>query len=258
MDYPYNNIFDSHAHYESKRFDPDRAKLLNELPGRGVRYVLNAASDFESAEAGIKLAEEYGYIYASAGFHPHETKKATPGFTAKLAELLRRPKVQAVGEIGLDYHYDFSPQEVQRRVFEEQLALAVELDLPVIVHDREAHYDTLALLKKYKPAGVVHCYSGSAEMARELLSIGFYIGFTGVVTFKNARKVLEAARAVPIDRLLIETDCPYMAPEPQRGRRCDSGLLGYTAQALAREKGIDTQALIDRTCQNAMELYRII
>jgi len=257
MDYPYGGIFDSHAHYESKRFDPDRAELLAALPERGVRYVLNAASDFESANVGIKLAQKYDYIYASAGFHPHEAKNAPPGFTAKLAELLHCPKVQAVGEIGLDYHYDFSPREVQLRVFEEQLALAVELDLPVIVHNREAHADTLALLRKYRPSGVVHCYSGSAEMAKQLLDLGLYIGFTGVVTFKNARKVLEAARAVPADRLLIETDCPYMAPEPQRGRRCDSSLLGYTAQALAREKDMDTQALIDRTCQNSIDVYRI-
>ena len=257
MDYTYQNIFDSHAHYESKRFDPDRDQLLAQLPERGVRYILNAASDLESAAAGIKLAGKYDYIYASAGFHPHEAKNAAPGFAAGLAELLGSPKVQAVGECGLDYHYDFSPREVQRRVFEEQLALAKELDMPVIVHDREAHADTLALLKKYRPAGVVHCYSGSVEMARELLRLGLYIGFTGVVTFKNARKVLEVARAVPIDRLLIETDCPYMAPEPQRGRRCDSGLLGYTAQALAREKEMDTQTLIDRTCQNALEVYRI-
>ena len=258
MEYPYHNIFDSHAHYESRRFAPDRDRLLAELPQRGVRYVLNAASDFESANAGIKLAAKYDFIYASAGFHPHEAKKALPGFATRLAQLLQQPKVQAVGEIGLDYHYDFSPREVQLRVFEEQLALAKELNLPVIVHDREAHADTLALLKKYRPAGVVHCYSGSAEMAKQLLRFGFYIGFTGVVTFKNARKVLDAARAVPIDRLLIETDCPYMAPEPQRGRRCDSGLLGYTAQALAREKDMDTQELIDRTCQNALEVYRII
>ena len=257
MDYPYTGIFDSHAHYESKRFDPDRAELLAALPERGVRYVLNAASDFESANVGIKLAQKYDYIYASAGFHPHEAKNAPPGFTAKLTELLHCPKVQAVGEIGLDYHYDFSPREVQLRVFEEQLALAVELDLPVIVHNREAHADTLALLRKYRPSGVVHCNSGSAEMAKQLLDLGLYIGFTGVVTFKNARKVLEAARAVPADRLLIETDCPYMAPEPQRGRRCDSSLLGYTAQALAREKDMDTQALIDRTCQNAIDVYRI-
>jgi len=257
MNPTYRNIFDSHAHYDSKRFDSDRDQLLAELPSCGVRCIMNAACDFGSAEAGIKLARKYDYIYTSAGFHPHEAKSAPHGFTSRLAELLRQPKVRAVGECGLDYHYDFSPREVQRRVFEEQLALAKELGLPVIIHDREAHADTLALLKKYRPAGVVHCYSGSAEMGKELLRLGLYIGFTGVVTFNNARKVLEAARAVPIDRLLIETDCPYMAPEPRRGRRCDSGLLGYTAEALAREKGLGTQTLIDRTCQNAIDLYHI-
>ena len=253
----YTNIFDSHAHYDQSRFASDRHKLLSELPGRGVRYVMNAGCDLKSSQAGIELAQRYDYIYASAGFHPHEAKDAQPGYIDKLAQLLSHPKVLALGEIGLDYHYDHSPREVQRRVFEEQLMLAADLDLPVIIHDRQAHADVFELLQKYRPDGVVHCYSGSAEMARQLVSLGLYIGFTGVVTFAGARKTLEAVRAVPADRLLIETDCPYMAPEPHRGKRCDSAMLGYTAQAIAREKGMSAQALIDRTTENATQLYRI-
>ena len=257
MEPTYQNIFDSHAHYDAQQFGKDRTELLTSLPAQGVKYILNAASDIKSAKASINMAEAYPYIYAAAGVHPHEAKDAPKDLTQKLTELLSHPKVKALGEIGLDYHYNFSPKEIQQRVFEEQLTLARELDLPVIVHDREAHRDTLVLLKKYKPAGVVHCYSGSAEMAQELVKLGLYIGFTGVVTFKNAKKVLEAVGAVPLERLLIETDCPYMAPEPMRGRRCDSSLLPYTAAAIAREKGLDTQALIDQTTQNALELYRI-
>ena len=257
MDYPYHNIFDSHAHYESGRFNADRDEVLSRLPRQGVRYVLNAASDLDSALAGIALSQKYDFVYASAGIHPHEAKSAPKNFVERLRELLQAPKVQALGEIGLDYHYDFSPRPVQLEVFERQLALAKEMDLPAIVHDREAHRDVYDMLKKYRLPGVVHCYSGSAQMAKDLVKLGMYIGFTGVVTFKNARKVLEAVRAVPVERMLIETDCPYMAPEPLRGRRCDSSLLRYTAEALAREKGMPVQEFIDQTTENALRLYRM-
>jgi len=257
MEYPYRNIFDSHAHYEARQFNADRDEVLARLPGQGVRYLLNAASDIETALTGIALSEKYEFVYCSAGFHPHEAKKAREGYIERLRELLQKPKVQAVGEIGLDYHYDFSPRQVQLRVFEQQLALAKEMDMPVIVHDRQAHQPVFELLKKYQPSGVVHCYSGSAEMAKALVKLGMYIGFTGVVTFKNASKVLEAARAVPAEKTLIETDCPYMAPEPHRGRRCDSGLLRYTAETLALQKGMRPQEFIDCTAQNAIDLYRI-
>jgi TatD DNase family protein len=171
--------------------------------------------------------------------------------------MLSRRKVQALGEIGLDYHYDFSPRETQLAVFERQLELALELDMPVIIHDREAHADTLRLLKKHRPRGVVHCYSGSAELARELLKLGLYIGFTGVITFANARKTVDAARAVPLERLLIETDCPYMAPVPFRGKRCDSTMVGKTCEALAAIKGVSTEELAAKTEENARKLYNI-
>lgn len=252
-----HNIFDSHAHYDDKRFDADRHEVLSALPAEGVRYVMNAASDLASAAVGIGLAERYDFIYASAGVHPHEAAEAPADLAQQLAVLARHEKVKAIGEIGLDYHYDFSPRDVQLRMFEQQLQSALELDLPVIVHDREAHADTLRLLKQYKPRGIVHCYSGSAQMAAELLALGLYIGFTGVVTFKNARKTIEAVQAVPLDRLLIETDCPYMAPDPLRGKRCDSAMLVHTATAIAAAKILDVQALIDHTCKNACNVYRI-
>lgn len=252
-----NNIFDSHAHYDDARFDGDRDEVISGLAQKGVVAVMNAASDIASAEHGIKLAETYDFVYASVGVHPHEAKDAPEDLRERIISLSRHPKTLAVGEIGLDYHYDFSPRDVQQKVFELQLETALELDMPVIVHDREAHADTLAMLKKYKPKGIVHCYSGSAEMAAELLRLGLYIGFTGAVTFKNARRLLEAVAAVPLDRLLVETDCPYMAPEPYRGRRCDSSMIAETAATIARIKGIPAQELLDITCRNARDVYGI-
>lgn len=252
-----DNIFDSHAHYDSESFGADKDGLLAQLPSKGVRYVMNAASNLDSARMCLAFAEKYEFIYASAGIHPHDSECAAKDWQNELTRLLAHPKVKAVGEIGLDYHYDFSPREMQLEIFEEQLKIAIKYDMPVIIHDREAHEDTLRLLKKYRPKGIIHCYSGSVEMVKELLNLGLYIGFTGVVTFKNARKSLEAAAQVPLDHLLIETDCPYMAPEPYRGKRCDSSMLDRTAEALARVKNIPTQELLDITCENAKTVYSI-
>ena len=251
-------LFDSHAHYDDAKFAEDRHDILAALPRAGITGVMNAASDLTSAELGIELAERFEFVWASAGIHPHGAKDAPPGYIEKLKDMLSRPRVRAVGEIGLDYHYDFSPRETQLEVFERQLELALELDMPVIVHDREAHADTLRLLKKHRPRGVVHCYSGSAGMAEELLALGLYIGFTGVITFANARKTLEAASAVPLERLLIETDCPYMAPVPFRGKRCDSSMMVKTAQALAAIKRAELEELADVTDKNARTLYNIV
>jgi TatD DNase family protein len=250
-------LFDSHAHYDDCKFAQDRHDVLAALPEAGIGGIMNAASDLASAELGHGLAQKYGFVWASAGIHPHGAKDAPPDYIERLGALLSRPKVQAVGEIGLDYHYDFSPRETQLAVFERQLGLALELDMPVIVHDREAHADTLRLLKKHRPKGVVHCYSGSAELARELLKLGLYIGFTGVVTFANARKTIEAARAVPLERLLIETDCPYMAPVPFRGRRCEASRVVKTAEALAAIKQVPVEGLAAATDENARRLYNI-
>ena len=250
-------IFDSHAHYDQKRFDADRAEVIAALPAAGVTRVLNAACDLPSTHEGIALAEAYPFFWCSAGVHPHEAEDAPADYLEQLKELVKHPKVVAIGEIGLDYHYDFSPRDIQRRVFEEQLILAKELDLPVIIHDREAHGETMELLTRYRPKGVVHCFSGSAEMARQVVELGMYVGFTGTVTFKNARKPLEAVAAVPADRLLMETDCPYMAPEPLRGRRCDSSMLPYTAAAMAAAKGMTPQQLADAAAANACRLFGI-
>ena len=250
-------IFESHAHYDQKRFDSDRAQVISSLAAAGVTRVMNPASDLPSSRDALALAEQYPFFWCAVGVHPHEAAEAPAEYRAELRELAGHPKVKAIGEIGLDYHYDFSPRDIQRRVFEEQLILAKELDLPVIIHDREAHGDTMELLTRYRPRGVVHCFSGSAEMAKQVADLGMYVGFTGTVTFKNARKPLEAVAAVPEDRLLLETDCPYMAPEPLRGRRCDSSMLPYTAAAMAAARGVSPQQLVDLTARNACRLFGI-
>ncbi|MCR5522566.1 MAG: TatD family hydrolase [Clostridia bacterium] len=250
-----NNIYDSHAHYDSESFDEDRDAVLSSLPGRGICGVINCASDLPSSEVCLALAEKYAFINAACGVHPHEASKAPADYLGTLRKLCLDKNCVAVGEIGLDYHYDFSPREVQLRLFEEQIELANELGLPVIVHDREAHGDTLDILKKYRPRGVVHCFSGSVESAREVVNLGMYIGLGGAVTFKNARKPAEVAAFVPQDRLLIETDCPYMTPVPFRGQRNDSGYIPYTAQVLAQLRGITPQEVLDLTRRNANALF---
>lgn len=251
-----NNIFDSHAHYDDEAFESDREAVLTGLRAQGICGVVNCGSDKASSLSSLELSETFSFVYAACGVHPHSANNSEAnGFLQELPLMTTAKKCVAIGEIGLDYHYDFSPREVQIQVFETQLALAVQLGLPVVIHDREAHEDTLRLLKKYKPRGVMHCFSGSVETAAELVKLGLYIGLGGAVTFKNAKKPLEAARFVPAERLLIETDCPYMAPVPFRGKRCDSSMLPYTAEKIAAERGIETQALFDLTAKNARELF---
>ncbi|HRT82644.1 MAG TPA: TatD family hydrolase, partial [Oscillospiraceae bacterium] len=229
-----SNIFDSHAHYDDKAFDEDRDSLLENLPKAGVCGVLNCAGDKKSSYTCLELTKKYDFVFAACGVHPHSAADAnTEDFLEGLPELLSGNKCLAVGEIGLDYHYDFSPRDVQLVVFEKQIKLALELGKPIVVHNREAHEDTLRLLKKYKPQGVMHSFSGSVEMAAELIKLGMYIGLSGVVTFKNARKPLEVARFVPLERLLLETDCPYLAPVPFRGKRSDSSMIAITAEVIA-------------------------
>ena len=253
----YSGIFDTHAHYYDEKFDDDRAQVLSSLKDGGVCGVVDCGCDLSSSLKAIELSEKYDFIYAAVGIHPHETAEAGANDFDEIKKLFSKEKVVAVGEIGLDYHYDFSPREVQLTFFERQIILSKELDLPIIVHDREAHEDTMNLLKKYKPKGVVHCFSGSAEMAKEVLKLGMYIGLGGAVTFKNARKPLEVAAIIPDDRLLLETDCPYMAPVPFRGSRCDSTMIAYTAQKLAEERGCEVQSLIDKCRVNAKELFKL-
>ncbi len=249
-------IYDSHAHYDSEAFDEDREELISSLPGRGICGIVNCASDIKTAYASLELAHKYSFINAACGVHPHEASEREDNYLDIVREMCKDEKCLAIGEIGLDYHYDFSPRDVQLRVFEEQIILANELSLPIIVHDREAHEDTLNLLVKYKPAGVVHCFSGSVEMAREILKIGMYIGLGGAVTFKNAKKPLEVAAAVPDDRLLIETDCPYMTPVPFRGSRNDSSYIPYTAEVLASARNTTPEEILGLTRQNANNLFK--
>ena len=253
-----NNIFDTHAHYADHAFDEDREQVLASLPEKGVKYVTLASSSVDDTAENSELSQKYDYIYAAAGVHP-ESVDSNP---ADYLEIVRRtisanPKVRAVGEIGLDYHYDGYDRDKQIKLFREQLELARELDMPVIVHSRDACEDTLDLLREFQPKGVVHCFSGSAETAKEIIKLGMYIGFTGVLTFKNAKKALRALEAVPLDRLLLETDCPYMAPVPFRGQRCDSSTIAYTAQKAAEIKGIPVDELLNITCRNGMALYNI-
>ena len=251
-----DGIFDSHAHYDDDAFDADRDGLLRSLASHGVRRVMNVGSSMESSRTGIQLGKEYDFLYSSVGVHPDSAREICDETLLELAELAREPKVRALGEIGLDYHYeDNCPREIQIPAFERQLALAKELDIPVIIHTREAVNDTLALLKKYQPRGIVHCFSGSVEMAKEVLKLGMYIGFTGVLTFKNARKAVEVVQYAPADRLLIETDCPYMAPEPLRGRRCDSTMLQYTLARMAELKGLTPEEMAAITWKNACTVY---
>lgn len=253
-----NNIFDTHAHYADRAFDEDRYELLDKLPEMGVKYVMLASSSVEDTAENAAIAQKYGYIYAASGVHPESVDENPENYLDIVRETaLSSPKIKAIGEIGLDYHYDGYSREKQLKLFEEQLILAKELDLPVIIHSRDACEDTLNMLKKHRPKGVVHCFSGSAETAKEIIKLGMYIGFTGVLTFKNAKKALKALEEVPLDKLLLETDCPYMAPVPFRGKRCDSSMIAYTAAAAAEIKGIDTQEIIDITCENGKRFYGI-
>ncbi len=254
----YQNIFDTHAHYTDRAFDPDREALLKSLPEKGVRYVMLAGCEPEDSAACAALADQYDYIYAAAGVHPENIGELPADWLARIRNIaLNDPKVRAIGEIGLDYHYDGYDAEKQKEIFIAQLELAEELELPVILHVRDAIGDAMEILRKYRPRGVMHCYSGSAETAKEVLSLGLHISLTGVLTFKNARKALEVLELVPLDRFMLETDCPYMAPVPFRGKRCDSSLIAYTAEKAAEVKGVSTQALIDACCETGRKLFGI-
>ncbi len=253
----YKNIFDTHAHYDDSRFDDDRDELISSLNEKGVSHIVNCGCDLKSSLTTIELSEKYDFIYAAIGVHAHEAEEATEQDLQEIEKLYQNKKVVAVGEIGLDYHYDFSPRERQLEIFERQLVLATRLNLPVIVHDRESHEDTMKLLKKHKPKGVVHCFSGSAEMAKEVVKLGMYIGIGGAVTFKNAKKPVEVVEYLPLDRLLLETDAPYMTPVPFRGQRCDSAHIAYTAEKIAGIKNMDVQQIIDICNENAKKLFGV-
>ncbi len=253
------DIFDSHAHYDDEAFDADREAILAALPEQGVCGVINAAVDEQSAALSIRLSERFPFVYAAAGVHPQAAAGVSPDrLEAAFSPFWDHPKTVAVGEIGLDYHYeDACPREQQIRVFQKQLEIAVARDLPVIVHDREAHADILSLLQKYRPRGVVHCFSGSVEMMREIVKLGMYVGLGGAVTFKNAKHPLLVAAEVPEERLLLETDAPYMAPVPFRGKRCDSAMIAMTARRIADLRQIDPQQLLKKTAENTRKLFGI-
>ncbi|NLL63871.1 MAG: TatD family hydrolase [Ruminococcaceae bacterium] len=254
-----NNIFDSHAHYDDEAFSLDRDEVLSSLPKKGVTGVISCGINLLSSYKTLKLANEYDFVYAALGIHPEDAREERSDDLDAIVRFLRtEKKAIAVGEIGLDYYYeDAAPRETQIDLFERQLELAKELDLPVIVHNREAHEDTLNILKKYRPQGVLHCFSGSVEMAREVVKLGMYIGMGGVVTFKNARKAVDVVADIPIEKLLLETDCPYLAPVPYRGKRNDSSLILFIAERIGEIRGIKGQEVADITCQNTKELFRL-
>lgn len=253
------NIFDSHAHYDDSQFDGDREELLGQvLPEKGVSGIINMAADLKSCQTTWELTQRYDYVYGAAGIHPEEALDLPDDWLEQVRAWLGRPKMVAVGEIGLDYHWlDACPKDRQQEVFADQLELAKELSLPVVVHDREAHADTLAFLQRYRPAGVVHCFSGSWETAREILDLGMYIGLGGVVTFKNARHPVEVAKNIPLDRLLLETDCPYMAPVPFRGKRNDSSLIAYVVERIGEVRGQPAEEILQAAEANARRLFAI-
>ena len=251
-------LFDTHAHLDDTAFDADRRELLDSLPGQGISLLMNPGCSYASSLNAIDLAQTYDYIYAAVGSHPDVADEVNEDLIEKYRELCQNPRVRAIGEIGLDYHYEDIPREIQQRAFRMQMALAAELQLPVIVHEREAHEDGLRIVDEFPTVkGVFHCYSGSAEMAKELIKRGWYIGFTGVLTFKNARKALEVAASIPLERIVIETDCPYMAPVPFRGKRNDPGKVFYMAEKLAELRGISTQEAARITLENGKRLYRM-
>ena len=252
-------LFDTHAHMDDRAFDADRAQLLEDLPTQQIALLMNPGCSLESSRNAVKLANTHDYIYAAVGSHPDVADEVNEEVLEEYRTLCKlNSKVTAIGEIGLDYHYEDIPRDLQKKAFRAQMALAAELDLPVIVHERDAHEDGMAIVKEFPTVtGVFHCYSGSAEMARQLVDLGWYIGFTGVLTFKNARKAVEVAASIPLERIVLETDCPYMAPEPFRGKRNDPGKLYRMAEKLAEIRGLSVEEIHRITTENGKRLYRI-
>ena len=252
-------LFDTHAHMDDRAFDADRDSLLSSLPGQGVGLLMNPGCSLASSREASELSRKYPFVYAAVGSHPDAADEVNDAVLDEYRRLVREnPKIKAIGEIGLDYHYEDIPREIQQRSFRAQIALAQELNLPVIVHEREAHQDGMDIVSEFPAVtGVFHCYSGSAEMAKWLIARGWYIGFTGVLTFKNARKALEVAASIPLDRIVLETDCPYMSPEPFRGKRNDPGKLYRMAEALASLRGLSREEVEAVTLENGKRLYRI-
>ncbi|MEA5050614.1 MAG: TatD family hydrolase [Oscillospiraceae bacterium] len=252
----YRGIFDTHAHYDDAQFDASRAAVIETQRACGIAGVVNCASDEKSAAACVALAQTYGFFYAGVGVHPEEAGKLEAGWLERIAALARREKkVVAIAEIGLDYHWPDPPREVQKPVFEAQLALANELSLPVEIHDRDAHGDVFELCDKYRPRGCWHRYSGSPEMAKEIVRRGMLLGIGGAVTYRNSKKEIATVAAIPLESLLLETDCPYQAPQPFRGELCTSDMLWTVAERIAEIKGVTPQQVVDVTRGNALRLF---
>ncbi len=251
-------LFDTHAHYDSGAFNADRFDILDAIPDGGVGLIVNAGCDLESSRTAIALAERYDFVYAAVGWHPEDIDKLSDAAFSELEQLAEHPKCVAIGEIGLDYYWDASHKAEQKALFRRQIELALRLDKPVIVHDREAHGDSLETVLDYPSLrGVFHCYSGSREMAEELLKCGWYLGFDGPITYKNARKALEVLEMCPMDKIVIETDSPYLTPVPNRGKRNDSRQLEYVVQKIAEIKGISADEAEKITFENGKKLYGI-
>ena len=252
-------LFDTHAHMDDQAFAEDRAVLLNSFPDQGIGLVMNPGCSLESSRNVDKLTREYDFLYGAVGSHPDAAGEVNEEVLEEYRKLCKQnPKIRAIGEIGLDYHYEDIPRDLQQKAFRAQMALAAELGLPAIVHERDAHADGMQIVTEFPTVtGVFHCYSGSAEMAKWLIERGWYIGFTGVLTFKNARKAIEVAASIPLERLVLETDCPYMAPEPFRGKRNDPGKLYRMAEKLAEIRGMSVEEIHHITTENGKRLYRL-
>ncbi len=253
-------LFDTHAHLDDERFKEDFNEVLDKIKNAGVDFVVNPGYDIPSSKNAVLLSEKYDFIYAAVGVHPHDSDSLTEDGIDTLKELSKNKKVVAIGEIGLDYYYDLSDREIQKKWFSRQMELALEVKKPVIIHDRDAHKDTMDILKANgveKTGGVLHCFSGSVEMAREALDLGMYISFAGPVTFKNAKKLVEVAEYVPLDKIFIETDSPYLTPVPKRGERNDCSNVRYVAEKISEIKNIPFEEVCRQTKENALSFFGI-
>jgi len=253
-------LTDIHAHYDDKRFNDDRDEIINTVRQEGVDRIINSGSNVRSSKASVDLAKKYDFIYATVGVHPHDTEKTPDNTLDILADLLENKKVLAVGEIGLDFYRDFSDRDTQRLWFKKQMDFAADMQYPVVIHDRDAHKECFDMAKKYKGMlkGVFHCFAGSIEMARELVKLDYMMSFGGVVTFENARVCREVIKALPLEYILLETDCPYLTPHPYRGRRNDSSNLPLTAQKIAEIKNVAIEEVISKTGENAVRCFNIL
>ncbi len=252
-------IFESHAHYDSSKFKDDSDEIITNCYKNNVTKIVNIGADMKSSKTSVDLANKYDFVYAAVGVHPHDVKSMTEDDIETLKQyVLNEEKVVAIGEIGLDYYYDYSDRESQRKWFERQLELANELDMPVVIHSRDADQECYEIIKKYKPKkAVIHCFSGSKELAKLYVDMGYYIGVGGVVTFKNSRKLVEVVENIPLESILLETDAPYLSPEPNRGQRNDSTNIKYISRTIAKIKGISPDTVENVTFCNAMSLYNL-